>query len=341
MVEPVLITGAAGFIGFHTTKRLLERGLSVVGIDNMDDYYDVELKKNRLAELQKYPSFTFRIISIQDRQEVSKIFSDFSFQEVIHLAGRAGIRAPPSDAPKYVDSNLVGFCNIIDLCSTNEVQHFVYASSSSVYGTEAIAPFSTSQSVDHPQSLYAATKRANELLAHAYSHNYSLPTTGLRFFTVYGPWGRPDMAVYKFTKKISRGEEIVVYGRGEVKRDFTYVDDVVDAIIGILSLPPRPVHDRLLTPAVSKAPYQIFNVGNGEPVTVNGLVANIELALNAKAKIRYEPTPSTDLNITHAHTEDLESALGFASSTDLEEGIRRFVTWFQSYYEDPKRINRK
>jgi len=332
MSRKTLVTGAAGFIGFHTAQRLLKRGDHVVGIDDLNAYYDVQLKKDRLKLLQSNPMFTFLQVSIEDRENLSKVLSEGRFDSVIHLAGQAGVRGPVSESHRYVTSNLVGFSNVLDCCRANKVQHLVYASSSSVYGNEAVAPFSAHHSADHPQSLYAATKRANELLAHSYSHCYQLPTTGLRFFTVYGPWGRPDMAVYKFTKDIFNGDTIEIYGDGKLIRDFTYVDDVVEAIMRVLESPPTDGFDGDISPAKSQAPYRIFNVGNGNPVVVNDLVKIIEKALGRKAQIIHKPCHPADMKVTHADIQDLDDALGFRPSTDLKEGIDRFIEWFQAYH---------
>ena len=332
MSRKTLVTGAAGFIGFHTAQRLLKRGDHVVGIDDLNAYYDVQLKKDRLKLLQSNPMFTFLQVSIEDRENLSKVLSEGRFDCVIHLAGQAGVRGPVSESHRYVTSNLVGFSNVLECCRANKVQHLVYASSSSVYGNEAVAPFSAHHSADHPQSLYAATKRANELLAHSYSHCYQLPTTGLRFFTVYGPWGRPDMAVYKFTKDIFNGDTIEIYGDGKLIRDFTYVDDVVEAIMRVLESPPTDGFDGDISPAKSQAPYRIFNVGNGNPVVVNDLVKIIEKALGRKAQIIHKPCHPADMKVTHADIQDLDDALGFRPSTDLNEGIDRFIEWFQAYH---------
>ena len=332
MSRKTLVTGAAGFIGFHTAQRLLKRGDHVVGIDDLNPYYDVQLKKDRLKLLQSNPMFTFLQVSIEDRENLSKVLSEGRFDSVIHLAGQAGVRGPVSESHRYVTSNLVGFSNVLDCCRANKVQHLVYASSSSVYGNEAVAPFSAHHSADHPQSLYAATKRANELLAHSYSHCYQLPTTGLRFFTVYGPWGRPDMAVYKFTKDIFNGDTIEIYGDGKLIRDFTYVDDVVEAIMRVLESPPTDGFDGDISPAKSQSPYRIFNVGNGNPVVVNDLVKIIEKALGRKAQIIHKPCHPADMKVTHADIQDLDDALGFRPSTDLKEGIDRFIEWFQAYH---------
>ncbi|MDC3290426.1 NAD-dependent epimerase/dehydratase family protein [Candidatus Poseidoniaceae archaeon] len=330
MPTKTLVTGAAGFIGFHTALRLLEHGENVVGVDNMNAYYDVKLKEARLALLEAKPNFTFYRISVEEHLEVAKVFEKENFDRVIHLAAQAGIRSPPSKFHRYVSSNLVGFSNILDSCRIHKIQHLVYASSSSVYGDVAVPPFKVQDAADHPQSLYAATKRANELMAYSYSHQYQIPTTGLRFFTVYGPWGRPDMAVYNFTDKIDSGQTIEVYGKGEVTRDFTYVDDVVEAILKIVEKPPHlQMSDiRSMTP---KAPSQIFNVGSGRPISVNRLVSLLEDSLDKKAVIRFKPRPVEDMQITHADIQGLEDVIGPLHSTQIEYGIAQFVTWYRAY----------
>jgi UDP-glucuronate 4-epimerase len=331
MPTKTLVTGAAGFIGFHTALRLLEHGEDVVGVDNMNAYYDVKLKEARLAILEAKPNFIFYRIPIEEHLEVAKVFEKENLDRVIHLAAQAGIRSPPSQFHRYVSSNLVGFSNILDSCRVHKIQHLVYASSSSVYGDMAVPPFRVQDAADHPQSLYAATKRANELMAYSYSHQYQLPTTGLRFFTVYGPWGRPDMAVYSFTDKIDSGQTIEVYGKGEVARDFTYVDDVVEAIVKIVEKPPHSqIND--LQSITSKAPSQIFNIGSGRPVSVNRLVSLLEDSLNKKAVIRFEPRPAEDMQITHAEIQGLEDVIGPIHSTQIEDGITQFVTWYMAYH---------
>jgi UDP-glucuronate 4-epimerase len=327
MTTTTLVTGAAGFIGFHTVLRLLERGENVVGIDNMNAYYDVKLKESRLALLMANPKFTFHRVPIEEHAEVVNVFKEWEFDRVIHLAAQVGIRSPPSEFQRYVNSNIVGFSNILDSCRVHGIKHLVYASSSSVYGDMAEPPFRVKDAADQPQSLYAATKRANELMAYSYSHQYKLPTTGLRFFTVYGPWGRPDMAVYSFTNKIESSQPIDVYGEGQVARDFTYVDDIVEAIIKIVDLP----QDTELYNS-NKAPYQIFNVGSGCPVKVNQLVRFIEKSLNKKADIRFKPRPVEDMQVTHADIQDLEDVIGTLHITQLEEGIDKFVAWYKSYH---------
>jgi UDP-glucuronate 4-epimerase len=333
MATTTLVTGAAGFIGYHTVLRLLERGDHVVGIDNMNAYYDVKLKEARLELLNAKPNFTFYRIPIEEQAEVIKVFEKENIDIVIHLAAQVGVRSPPSEFHRYVSSNLVGFSNILDSCRVHRIQHLVFASSSSVYGNMAVPPFKVQDAADHPQSLYAATKRANELMAYSYSHQYRLPTTGLRFFTVYGPWGRPDMAVYSFTNKIESSQPIDVYGKGEVARDFTYVDDIVEAIIKIVDLPPDTEHYNSGVITSDKVPYQIFNVGSGCPVKVNQLVRLIERSLNKKADIRFKPLPAEDMQVTHANIQDLEDVIGTLHITQLEEGIDKFVAWYKSYHQ--------
>ena len=331
MPTKTLVTGAAGFIGFHTALRLLEQGEDVVGIDNMNAYYDVKLKEARLALLEAKPNFTFYCIPIDDHAEIDKVFEKENFDTVINLAAQVGVRSPPSEFHRYVTSNLVGFSNILDSCRIHKIQHLVYASSSSVYGDLAEPPFRVQDAADRPQSLYAATKRANELMAYSYSHQYQLPTTGLRFFTVYGPWGRPDMAVYSFTDKIESGQTIEVYGEGEITRDFTYVDDIVEAIIKIVEKPPHSQINNLRS-MNSKTPSQIFNVGSGRPISVNRLVSLLEDSLDKKAVIRFRPRPAEDMQITHADIQGLESMIGPLQSTQIEDGIAQFVTWYRAYH---------
>ena len=333
MATTTLVTGAAGFIGYHTVLRLLERGDHVVGIDNMNAYYDVKLKEARLDLLNAKTNFTFYRIPIEVHAEVIKVFEKENIDRVIHLAAQVGVRSPPSEFHRYVSSNLVGFSSILDSCRVHRIQHLVFASSSSVYGNMAVPPFKVQDAADHPQSLYAATKRANELMAYSYSHQYRLPTTGLRFFTVYGPWGRPDMAVYSFTNKIESSQPIDVYGKGEVARDFTYVDDIVEAIIKIVDLPPDTEHYNSGVITSDKVPYQIFNVGSGCPVKVNQLVRFIEKSLNKKADIRFKPLPAEDMQTTHANIQDLEDVIGTLHMTQLEEGIDKFVAWYKLYHK--------
>ena len=331
MSTKTLVTGAAGFIGYHTALRLLERGEIVVGVDNMNDYYDVKLKEARLSLLEQEPNFTFYRIPIENQAEVNKVFKEENFDTVINLAAQVGVRSPPSEFHRYVTSNIVGFSNILDSCRIHKIKHLVYASSSSVYGDKAVPPFKVQDTADCPQSLYAATKRANELMAYSYSHQYQLPTTGLRFFTVYGPWGRPDMAVYSFTEKIESGQTIEVYGEGEITRDFTYVDDIVEAIMKVVKKPPKSqIQDhRGMT---SNAPSQIFNIGSGRPVSVNRLVSLLENRLDKKAVIQFEPRPAEDMPITHADIQDLEDVIGSFHTTKIEDGIDQFVAWHRAYH---------
>jgi len=331
MPSKILVTGAAGFIGFHTVLRLLERGDNVVGIDNMDAYYDTKLKEDRLTILEGKTNFTFYRIPIEEHAEVVKVFEKEDFVRVIHLAAQVGVRSPPSEFHRYVSSNLLGFSNILDSCRVHRIKHLIYASSSSVYGHMAEPPFRVEDTANHPQNLYAATKRANELMAYSYSYQYQLPTTGLRFFTVYGPWGRPDMAVYSFTDKIVSGQAIEVYGDGEIARDFTYVDDIVEAIIKMVEKPPDSQISESGSMA-TKAPAQIFNIGSGRPVSVNRLVSLIEDSLGKKAVIQFKPQPAEDMQITHADIRDLEDMIGTLQTTQLEDGINQFVTWYRSYH---------
>ena len=331
MSNKILVTGAAGFIGYHVALKLLEQGEDVVGIDNMNAYYDVKLKKARVNNLNAKPNFKFYQIAIEQHNQVKDVFQQEGFDRVIHLAAQVGVRSPPSEFYRYVNSNLLGFSNILDSCRVNTIEHLLYASSSSVYGDMAITPFKEQDIVDQPQSLYAASKRANELMAYSYSHQYQIPTTGLRFFTVYGPWGRPDMAVYNFTKQIDSGCSIDVYGEGEVMRDFTYVDDVVEAIIRVIKKPPKYQITKPDNKSI-KAPAQIFNVGNGKPVSVNTLVGLIEDSLGKKAVIRYKPRPAEDMQITHADIQDLERMIGPLQTTSINDGIRKFITWYKEYH---------
>ncbi|MBB6285318.1 NAD-dependent epimerase [Geobacillus subterraneus] len=331
----ILVTGAAGFIGMHLSKRLLEQGYEVVGIDNLNDYYDPKLKEDRLAELKKYDRFTFVKLDLIDREEMLKLFEKFSFTYVINLAAQAGVRYSLQNPHVYVDSNLVGFVNILEACRHYPVKHFIYASSSSVYGANQKMPFSTSDNVDHPVSLYAATKKANELMAHTYSHLYGIPTTGLRFFTVYGPWGRPDMAYFSFTKNILEGKPIKVFNHGNMRRDFTYIDDIVEGMVRLLDKPPasNPNWDRMSPdPSSSYAPYKIYNIGNNQPVKLLDFIKTLESLLGVKAKMEFLPMQPGDVEATYADIDDLQKAVGFNPSTSIEDGLRKFVEWYRSYY---------
>ena len=337
----ILVTGSAGFIGFHTAKRLMERGDAVVGMDNLNDYYDVALKRDRLHVLETHPdsgNFRFEKLDLSHRDGMQSLFERHAFDRVIHLAAQAGVRYSLENPHAYVESNLVGFVNILECCRHHGIQHLTYASSSSVYGANTMMPFSVHHNVDHPVSLYAATKKSNELLAHAYSHLYGLPTTGLRFFTVYGPWGRPDMALFKFVKAILDDQPIDVYNFGKMKRDFTYIDDIVEGVIR--------TNDRVAVvnpdwsgdspdPGTSDAPYRIYNIGNNQPTELLYLIEVIENLLGKKAKKNLLPMQPGDVPETYAEVRDLADDTGFAPKTPIEEGVKRFVEWFLSYRSFP------
>ena len=325
-MKTTLITGAAGFIGFHAAKRLLDRGEAVVGLDDINDYYDVSLKEARLA-LLAHPNFRFVKLDLADREGMKRLFETETFDAVIHLAAQAGVRYSLQNPHAYVDSNLVGFMNVLEGCRQAKVAHLVYASSSSVYGANVEAPFSVAHRVDHPVSLYAATKKANELMAHAYSHLYGIPTTGLRFFTVYGPWGRPDMALFGFTKAILEGKPIDVFNHGKMRRDFTYIDDIVEGVIRVA--------DRTPEPCETGAKYRIYNIGNDRPVELEAFIATLEAALGKKAVKNYLPMQPGDVLATHADIGDLARDVGFRPSTPLAEGIAKFVAWYRGYYGVP------
>ena len=330
-----LVTGAAGFIGFHVSKRLLNDGHQVVGIDNINDYYDVKLKKSRLEKLES-PSFTFYKLDLADRDGMAKLFETEQFERVIHLAAQAGVRYSLENPYAYADSNLTGYLNILEGCRHNKVQHLLYASSSSVYGLNRKMPFSTDDSVDHPVSLYAATKKANELMAHTYSHLYSIPTTGLRFFTVYGPWGRPDMALFKFTKAMLEGKSIDVYNYGKMKRDFTYIDDIVEAIVRIQDVIPQPDPEWTVeegSPATSSAPYRVYNIGNSSPVELMDYINALEQALGLEAKKNMMPIQPGDVLNTSAETQALYKTIGFKPETPVQQGVKNFVDWYKEYYQ--------
>ncbi|WP_295007429.1 NAD-dependent epimerase [uncultured Dechloromonas sp.] len=332
----ILVTGAAGFIGMTTSLRLLARGDEVVGLDNLNDYYEVSLKENRLKRLTALPGFRFVKLDVGDRAGMEKLFAEEKFDKVIHLAAQAGVRYSIQNPHAYVDSNLVGFINVLEGCRHNQVQHLVYASSSSVYGGNTKMPFSEHDSVDHPVSLYAATKKANELMAHTYSHLYGLPTTGLRFFTVYGPWGRPDMALFLFTKAILEGRPIDVFNHGNMKRDFTYVDDIVEGVIRVLdrNAAANPDYDPIAAdPATSNVPYRVFNIGNNNPVQLLDFIGAIEEALGQKAEKRLLPLQDGDVPATYANTDQLNDWVGFVPGTTVQEGVGRFIAWYRDYYK--------
>jgi len=331
-----LVTGAAGFIGFYVSQRLLAAGHSVVGIDNLNDYYDVSLKLARLAQLENKDGFEFIKLDLADREGMAALFAGQRFERVIHLAAQAGVRYSIENPLAYADSNLVGFVNILEGCRHNKVGHLLYASSSSVYGLNKKQPFSTDDSVDHPVSLYAATKKANELMAHTYSHLYGLPTTGLRFFTVYGPWGRPDMALFKFTKAMLEGQSIDVYNHGEMRRDFTYIDDIVEAIVRLQDVIPQSDPNWTVeqgSPASSSAPYCVYNIGNNNPVKLMAYISALEKALGMEAVKNMLPMQPGDVHETSADTQPLSQAIGFAPETSVEQGVQKFVDWYRDFYQ--------
>lgn len=332
----ILLTGAAGFIGMSAALRLLARGDEVVGLDNLNNYYSVALKESRLARLTSYPQFRFVKLDIADRQGMSDLFATEKFDRVIHLAAQAGVRYSLENPHAYIDSNIVGFTNVLEGCRHAKVRHLVYASSSSVYGGNTKMPFSEHDSVDHPVSLYAATKKANELMAHTYSHLYGLPTTGLRFFTVYGPWGRPDMALFLFTKAILEGRPIDVFNHGNMKRDFTYVDDIVEGVIRVLDRQAvaNPNYDAVLAdPATSNVPYRVFNIGNNNPVSLLDYIGCIEDALGLKAEKNLLPLQDGDVPATYANTDALQEWIDFVPGTTVQQGVGRFVAWYREYYK--------
>lgn len=331
----VLITGAAGFIGMHVAERLLARGDEVVGIDNLNDYYDPALKQARLARLTPQPGFRFQRLDVADRAGVEVLFAAERFDRVVHLAAQAGVRYSITHPHAYGESNLTGFLNILEACRQHPVAHLVYASSSSVYGGNTKMPFSEADAVDHPVSLYAATKKANELMAHTYSHLYRLPTTGLRFFTVYGPWGRPDMAYFSFTRKILAGEPIPVFNEGRMQRDFTYIDDIVDGVVAVLGKPATPAeaYDPAAPhPGLSNAPYRIFNIGNQDPLPLGEFIAAIEAALGREAVKQYLPMQPGDVVATSADVSALAAWTGLNPGTPLRQGIQRFADWYRDYH---------
>ena len=331
----VLVTGAAGFIGMHCIERLLARGDQVVGIDNLNDYYDVTLKESRLSRIADHAAFRFHRVSIEDKEAMAGIFAEEKPDRVIHLAAQAGVRYSLENPHAYIDANLQGFMNILEGCRHNDVAHLAYASSSSVYGGNAQMPFSEHHSVDHPVSLYAATKKANELMAHTYSHLYGLPTTGLRFFTVYGPWGRPDMAPFLFTDAIRNGRPIDVFNQGAIVRDFTYIDDIVEGVIRVLdkTATPDPDFDPMNPdPGTSTAPFRVFNIGNGNPTPLMDYIGALEDALGMTAEKNMMPMQPGDVPATSADTSELRDWVGFAPNTDVRDGVQRFVDWYIGYY---------
>ncbi len=336
MTSKILVTGAAGFIGFHLAKRLLARGDTVIGLDNLNDYYDVNLKHDRLNQLKDHPEFRFVKLDLAERSGMEKLFQEEKFDKVVNLAAQAGVRYSLINPQAYVESNLVGFMNILEGCRHNDVKHLVYASSSSVYGANTKMPFSIHHNVDHPVSLYAASKKANELMAHTYSHLYGLPTTGLRFFTVYGPWGRPDMALFLFTKAILEGKPIDVFNYGKMKRDFTYIDDIVEGVIRVTdnTAQANPAWSGDAPDAgTSYAPYRLYNIGNNNPVELLDYIGAIEKAIGKKAVKNLLPIQPGDVPATFADVDDLMHDVGFKPATPIGEGIQRFVDWYREYYK--------
>ncbi len=330
-----LVTGTAGFIGFHLAKRLLERGDEVVGFDNVNDYYSVELKRDRLAQLADFEKFTLIEADLADQGQVDSAFRQHDFERVVNLAAQAGVRYSLTNPRAYTESNIVGFLNILEACRHAKTPHLTYASSSSVYGGGTRMPFSTSDRVDHPLSLYAATKKSNELMAHTYSHLYGLPTTGLRFFTVYGPWGRPDMALFLFTKAILEGRPIDVFNEGKMRRDFTYIDDIVEGVDRTsqqIAAPDPSWNSDDPNPSTSSAPYRVYNIGNHQPVELSHFIEVIENALGMKAKRNLLPMQPGDVPATYADIEALEAAVGFRPATSIETGVERFILWYREYF---------
>ena len=335
----ILITGAAGFIGAALALKLLERGDTVHGIDNLNDYYDVALKEARLRRCQAYPNFSFTKLDIVDRAGMAGFFHEHRFDAVMHLAAQAGVRHSVENPYAYIDANLVGFAHVLEGCRQGKVGHLVFASSSSVYGANTRLPFSEHDNVDHPVSLYAATKKANELMAHSYAHLYGLPCTGLRFFTVYGPWGRPDMALFKFTRGILEGRPIPVFNNGKMIRDFTYIDDIVDGVVRAIDHRPAPDpawNANAPDPATSYAPYRIYNIGNHQPVELMRYIRVLEESLKRKAVLEMLPMQEGDVPATHADVNDLSRATGFNPTTSVEAGVARFVEWYREYYSAPR-----
>ena len=332
----ILLTGAAGFIGMHVASKLLKRGDSVIGIDNLNSYYDPKLKKERLKLLNNFERFNFKKIDISDADEIKNIFSKHKFDRVVHMAAQAGVRYSIENPSEYIKSNLLGFANIIENCRNNKVEHFVYASSSSVYGGNKKTPFKENHSVDHPISLYAATKKSNELHAHVYSHLYGLPSTGLRFFTVYGPWGRPDMAIFKFTKNIFENKPIDVYNSGKMVRDFTYIDDIVEGVIRVtdkISLPSNMHDANNPNASISDAPYRIFNIGCGQPTNLMDYIKAIEENIGVKAEMNFLEAQPGDVPITSSDNQLLNDWIEFMPSTSIDVGVKKFIDWYRKFYK--------
>ena len=332
----ILVTGAAGFIGFYLSERLLQNGHIILGLDNLNDYYDVNLKLSRLDILKQHSAFRFEKIALENKSDLDKAFTDFKPDCVINLAAQAGVRYSIENPSAYINSNLVGFGNILECCRNNKTAHLIFASSSSVYGANKSTPFKTSDNVDHPMSLYAATKKANELMAHSYANLYQLPCTGLRFFTVYGPWGRPDMAVFTFTKSITEGTPIQVFNNGDMERDFTYIDDIIEGIVRLIEKPPTANTDWDKTtsdPSSSFAPYKIYNIGNNQPVKLLDMIEMLEKSIGKKAVKDLQPMQPGDVPRTFADLTDLTRDIDFKPSTPLSAGLQKFVTWYKDYYK--------
>jgi len=335
-MTPILVTGAAGFIGFHLSRRYLEAGRPVVGFDNLNDYYDVSLKQARLDVLQRNPAFQFVHADLADAAALNRLFEQHKFEVVVNLAAQAGVRYSLTNPQAYVASNIVGFVNILEACRHHGARHLLYASSSSVYGGVTKMPFSVHQNVDHPLSVYAATKKSNELLAHTYSHLFRLPTTGLRFFTVYGPWGRPDMALFIFTRAILAGRPIQIFNHGRMERDFTYIDDIVDGVFRLTDRLPQPDvnwNGDAPDPGRSSAPYRLYNIGNSRPVPLMRLIAVLEKCLGVEAKKEFLPMQPGDVPATYADIDDLNHEIGFQPQTSIETGVAKFVAWYKEYYK--------
>jgi len=334
-MKNILVTGAAGFIGFHFAKRCLGLGHRVISIDSVNDYYDVELKKNRLKLLQSHPNFEFHQMQLEDRAAIAELFRSNHFDRVVHLAAQAGVRYSIENPFAYTQSNIDGTMTILEGCRHHQIEHLIFASSSSVYGLNSQQPFATGHHTDHPVSLYAATKKSNEMFAHCYAHLYKLPCTGLRFFTVYGPWGRPDMALFKFTKAIFEGKSVEVYNHGKMKRDFTYVDDIVDAMIPLMDQIPleNPGWDNSNpNPSTSSAPYRLYNIGNNQPTELSYFISVLEQAIGKKAQLQFLPMQPGDVLSTYADVDSLADAVGFKPKTKIEDGIANFVAWYREYY---------
>ncbi|MCY9593501.1 NAD-dependent epimerase [Paenibacillus chitinolyticus] len=331
----ILITGSAGFIGYHLALRLLESGAKVVGYDNLNDYYAVTLKQDRLKQLQNYPNYHHYTADLCDHEQLNRVFGEHEIRVAVNLAAQAGVRYSLQNPRAYADSNLTGFLNVLEACRTYKIDHLIYASSSSVYGANTKMPFSTDDPVDHPVSLYAATKKANELMAHSYSHLYGIPVTGLRFFTVYGPWGRPDMAYFSFTRNILEGKPIQVFNEGKMRRDFTYIDDIVEGIVRLLDRPPAPNKDwdrENPDPSTSYAPYKVYNIGNNSPVELMTFIRTLEESLGTRADIEFKPMQPGDVQATFADIDALQRDVGFRPSTPISEGLRKFADWYVGYY---------